>query len=210
MTVSEDRKLETLNDHYKDTFSHQLNYLKQRNRLFFYLLVVLTLMFFQVVSPSESDTIISKFVSKKIGEDVVLKTSFVRGMLWFALLSLVLRYCQTTVHIERQYIYVHKLEKEVAAFYPNSVAFTREGKSYRKDYPILSDWADILYVWVFPVLLLIFITVKIFTEFPASTDKSELLNRIKESPVWVVSLIFCLMTWVTTIFYIQFRFKLKT
>jgi len=74
MALSEDKKLEILNDHYKDTFSHILNYLKQRDRLFLYLLLVLTVMFLQVVSPSESDAVISKFISRHVG-DVIINTS---------------------------------------------------------------------------------------------------------------------------------------
>ena len=155
-------------------------------------------MFLQAVSPSESDAVISKLISKKVGEGVVINTSFIRGMVWFVLLSLVIRYCQTVVLIERQYAYLHRLEEELADFCSTVVAFTREGKSYLKNYPKLSDWAHALYIWVFPALLLIFVTAKIWIEFP---DNKQI------SLVWVVSLVFCLMIWVTTGLYLFFRFQ---
>ena len=99
MDISEDKKLEVLNDHYKDTFSHIRSYLKQRDRFFAYLLLVLVIMFLQVVSPGESDAVISKLIAEKAGKSVVINTAFIRGMLWFVLLSLVIRYYQITVDI---------------------------------------------------------------------------------------------------------------
>ena len=196
MALSDDKKLEILNDHYKDTFSHILNYLKRRDRLFFYLLVVLTIMFLQVVDPDESENILSGWVKKNIGEGIVINISFIDGVIWFVLLSLVLKYCQTTVLIERQYAYLHKLEGELSFFSQSGIAFTREGKSYLKSYPKLSDWAHWLYTWGFPALLLVFVTLKLAIEFPGK-------NQI--SVAWGFSLIFCLMIWVTAILYLIFR-----
>jgi len=119
-----------------------------------------------------------------------------RGMVWFILLSLTIRYYQTTVLIERQYAYLHKLGEELADFFPGAIAFTREGKSYLENYPKLSDWAHTLYTWVFPVLLLIFVTAKIRIEY-------------QRSLAWVISLVFCLMVWVTTYLYLFWVIRLK-
>lgn len=197
MTVSEDKKLEILNDHYKDTFLHIQNTIKTRDRLFFYLLLILTAMYFQMASPQEFDDAISKFFSGKLN-GAKLNVTVARGMVWFLLLSVVLRYCQTVVGLERQYSYIHKLEKELAKFYPSEVAFTREGVSYLKDYPRLSDWAHILYTWVFPAFLLVTITAKIYIEFPGKDDSLHFV-------VWGVSLVFCLIIGITMGFYLGFR-----
>ncbi|MBC8230443.1 hypothetical protein H8E77_12925 [bacterium] len=205
MALSDDKKLEILNDHYKDTFSHIRNAIKTRDRLFFYLLLVLTIMYFQMVSPSEFDNAISKFISQKLN-GVTLNITFIRGMIWFVLLSIVLRYCQTVVGIERQYSYIHKLEKELTKFYPSEVTFTREGVSYLKNYPRLSDWAHILYTWVFPVFLLATITAKIYIEFPSQKQTSPDNNQL-HFVVWGASLVFGLMVWITIGFYLYFRFQ---
>ena len=200
MSVSDDKKFEILNDHYKDTFTHAISYRKQRDRLFLYLLLVLALMFLEVSSPDKSYAFISGLLSNKLGKGIELGASFINGLVWFFLLSLVLKYFQIVVVMERQYAYLHKLEKELTYNYLSGIPFTREGKSYLGNYPILSDWADILYVWVFPLLLLFFISVKIVIEFP---DDGEL------SFVWGISLVFCLMIWVTSILYLLFRYNLK-
>ena len=40
----------------------------------------------------------------------------------------------------------------------------REGREYLKNYPVLSDWAHIIYTWIFPILLIVIISVKIIME----------------------------------------------
>ena len=188
-------KLEILNDHYKDTFSYQIGYLKRRDRLSLYLLLTLMIMFLEVMSPSGTETIISKLISNYLGNGVSLETSLVRCLFWFFLFGLVVRYCQIVVLVEEQYSYLHELEKELTSFFSSGIPFTREGKSYLKDYPTLSNWSDILYTWVFPATLLLFTGTKIQIEFP-----NEFFNF-----TWIVSVLFCLMIWLTIAFYLRFQ-----
>ena len=188
-------KLEILNDHYKDTFSYQIGYLKRRDRLSLYLLLTLMIMFLEVMSPSGTETIISKLISNYLGNGVSLETSLVRCLFWFFLFGLVVRYCQIVVLVEEQYSYLHELEKELTSFFSSGIPFTREGKSYLKDYPTLSNWSDILYTWVFPATLLLFTGAKIQIEFP-----NEFFNF-----TWIVSALFCLMIWLTIAFYLHFQ-----
>lgn len=200
MTASYDKRFEILNDHYKETCSYLATYRKQRDRFFLYLLLVLAIMFLQMSSPDKSYALISGLLSKSMGEAIHLGQSFVKGLVWFFLLSLVLKYFQIVVVIERQYVYLHKLECELKRHFASGIPFTREGKSYLKNYPKLSDWADILYVWVFPALLLFFISAKIVIELPG--EGQPYIG-------WVISLLLCLMIWVTSILYLLFRFNLK-
>ena len=200
MTASYDKRFEILNDHYRETCSYLATYRKQRDRFFLYLLIVLGIMFLQMSSPDKSYALISGLLSKSVRESIHLDQSFIRGLVWFFLLSLVLKYFQIVVLIERQYAYVHKLENELTIHFSSDIPFTREGKSYLKHYPKLSDWADILYVWFFPAMLLFFVSAKIVIEFP--TDG-------KPDLVWGISFLMCLMIWVTSILYLLFRINLK-
>jgi hypothetical protein len=189
-------KLEILHDHYKDTFSHQLGYLKRRNRFSLYLFLALVIMFLEVTSPNGTETIISKLISEYLGDSVSLETDFVRCLTWLFLFGLVVQYCQTTVSVERQYVYLHKLEKELTPFFSSKIPFTREGESYLKNYPMLSNWIDILYKWVFPVVLVAFTGVKLlWIEFP--NDGFNL--------AWIISVVFCLMVWITIGIYFVFN-----
>ena len=191
MTLS---KLDILNDHYKDTFSHQQGYLKRRDRFSLYLFLVLVIMFLEVVSPSGTETVISKLTSKYL-DGVSLETSFVRCLMWLFLFGLVVRYYQTVVSVERQYAYLHKLEREITTFFSSEIPFTREGKSYLKNYPMFSGWIDFLYRWVFPATLMLFTGVKLWSEH----------SNAGFNLVWIVSVVFCLMIWVTTGIYFVFN-----
>jgi|RhiMetdeSRZDD1v2_1073273.scaffolds.fasta_scaffold159700_2 hypothetical protein len=59
---TDDTKLQILNDHYKDSFTHLRDYLKLRDWLFFLILIVMTLMSFQLYSPRESREVIYQFL----------------------------------------------------------------------------------------------------------------------------------------------------
>lgn len=170
----EDTKLQILHDHYKDTFAHLQNHLKTRDRLFFFILVVVTLLLFQVFSPQEAGDAISQFVSQRLELKEPIDISIIGSVIWFSLLAIALRYFQTVVHIERQYAYIHGLEEQLSPNFDNK-AFTREGKSYLSDYPLFSSWAHTLYTIVFPILLLVIVGVKIFSEWASSEHLSSTL-----------------------------------
>jgi len=162
--LTEDTKFQALYDHYKDTFDGIRNHIKFRDRLFALILVVVTLMLFQVFSPQESNKAISQLVSAKLGLQIAIDVSFLGSVIWFSLLSLVIRYFQTAVYIERQYDYIHQVEDSLGAHYDGKT-FTREGKAYLKNYPLFSNWAWVLYTIIFPLLLLLVVSAKILNEF---------------------------------------------
>lgn len=132
---TEDTKFQILSDHYIDSFSYLQKILKQRDRFFFLILIVVTLMLFQIYSPTDSGKALSQFVTNELELEDSIDISFIGSIIWFLLLSFVVRYFQTVVNIERQYKYIHQLEDQLSPFYNND-AFTREGKSYSSNYPL--------------------------------------------------------------------------
>jgi hypothetical protein len=111
---TDDVKFQVLYDHYKDTFSHIREYLKLRDWLFVFILAVLTLMAFQVLSPRESGEAISQFIAKKLELNKSIDVSSVESVIWFSLLSLILRYFQVTALVERQHTYIHSIEEQIS------------------------------------------------------------------------------------------------
>lgn len=168
-------KLQILHEHYKDTFSHIQQYLKLRDKLLLLILGVITLMLFQVYSPAQSGEAVSQFIAKHLELKSPIDIEFFGSLIWFALLSLVVRYFQTVVHIERQYSYIHCIEDLLSPCY-ESKAFTREGKSYLTNYSLFSNWVWILYTIIFPILLLIVIVFKIVSELQSAKGISWLLS----------------------------------
>lgn len=159
-----DTKLQVLADHYKDTFNFQQSILKRRDKLFLVVLCILILMLFQLYTPKEASYFITDFVSNKLKIETPMNLLFVQSIIWFGLLAATLKYFQSVILIERQYNYIHQLEEQISKEYEKK-AFTREGKSYIKDYPIILNWASFLYTIIFPVILLIISISKIINEF---------------------------------------------
>ena len=158
-----DAKLQILAKHYKNTFDFLQDNLKQRNRLFLYVLSILILMLFQLYTPQEASTLISQFISSKLNISTSMNILFIHSIIWFCLFATTLKYFQSVVSVERRYNYIHQLEEQLSKEYDKN-AFTREGDSYLKDYPIFLNWASCLYTVFFPVILLTISTSKIITE----------------------------------------------
>ena len=195
-----DTKLQILADHYKNTFDLLQDSLKQRNRLFLYVLCILILMLFQLYTPQEASHLIAQFISSKLNISTQMNTLFIQSIIWFGLLATTLRYFQSVVFIERQYNYIHQLENSLSKEYENN-AFTREGDSYLEDYPALLNWASCLYTIIFPVILLIISSLKIISECR--------MLGFREILIWFNATIFLFITISVILYLIVLHFKKK-
>jgi len=162
--MNDDKKIELLCDHYKDTFLHIKDALKQRDRFFLFVVLLIVLFLFQLYSPKNFGESLSALISSQIGISNKIDLTFVSSLLWFLLLASSIKYYQTVVFIERQYKYLHSLEDYINPFFDGK-AFIREGRSYLSNYPIFSHWSSFLYTWFYPVLLIIILLIKLVSEF---------------------------------------------
>ena len=152
MYSSSDKKLDILNDHYKDTFSHLVSYRKQRDRLLLYLLGVVMILLLYQLFPDKTVDIISTVASDKA--DVDLNLSDIDKILLVMIPVLIFyfiiarRYWQVWNLIEQQYNYLEKIEIELASLYASGIPFTRESKfSYKGKN--LSMWSNEHYNRIF-------------------------------------------------------------
>lgn len=163
---NEETKLTILNDHYKETVADFKQTGKSRDSNFLAMLVLIGVMAFQYVSPNQSQSLLTQIAHKKLGIDAALSVNFLGSLIWFALLYASVRYFQAVINLEKNYNYTHDLEEQLSKYYDGK-AFTREGKSYLKNYPIFSEWLHIVYRSIFPALLAATITIKIIGEWQA-------------------------------------------
>lgn len=161
--LSKEARFNTIASHYKDTFDIHLLTIKDRNKLFFYLLIILAVFVIQFKDSSFVQQVCTELLKKNIGT-IDEFSKFIPVLIWFLLMGISLRYFQINVQIERQYAYLHALENELNGYFIDSVAFTREGKSYLSNYPTFFNWFSILYTWIFPLSLLILIILRIYTD----------------------------------------------
>lgn len=169
--LTDDTKLTILNDHYKETVADFKKTGKSRDNNFLAMLILLGVMAFQFVSPAHSQSVLTQIAHNKLGVDANLSVNFLGSLVWFALLYVAIRYFQAVINLEKQYNYSHDLEELLSKNYDGK-AFTREGKSYLKNYPIFSDWVHIVYRTIFPLLLLVAVLVKIVGEWSADSHST--------------------------------------
>ncbi|KKL58030.1 hypothetical protein LCGC14_2229480 [marine sediment metagenome] len=157
-------KLQVLSAHYTHTFDFLQSHLKKRDRLFLCVLIILIVMLFQLYTPQEASNFISQLITNKFKLSTAINFLYIQSIIWFVLLAVIVKYFQSVVFIERQYNYIHSLEKLLSKEYEKK-AFTREGESYLKDYPLFLNWASFLYTMLFPAILITVIFGKIISEF---------------------------------------------
>lgn len=150
--------------HYKDTYEIHLASIKQRDTLFYALLVILALFSLQVTSTDMVNSALSSYVNKQLDISIDKNSNLFGTLLWFLLFGFSSKYYQTVIQIERQYDYIHHLEEIVSSKYPRTRAFTREGKSYLNEYPLFSNWIWFLYTLAFPLIILLCISIRIYGE----------------------------------------------
>ncbi len=162
--TSDEAKFNNLCSHYKDTYEIHLKSIKQRDTLFYALLVILALFSLQVTSAELVNSALSGYVNKQLDISIDKNSNLFGTLLWLLLFGFSSRYYQTVIQIERQYGYIHHLEELISKKYPNTRAFTREGKSYLDEYPIFSNWIWLLYTLAFPLIILTCIVIRILGE----------------------------------------------
>ena len=159
---------EKLCEHYRDTFEGHVTTLDTRNRLFFFLLISVGLFTINITAADFSAAVISQVVENSARIKLGSGPEVFSSLLWLVVAGMAIRYFQLAVQIERQYAYLHALEVEINKHYQEgSSAFTREGVSYNKNYPIFSSWLHFVYTKVFPTLLAAIAIANIFNEINA-------------------------------------------
>jgi len=165
MTVSDEIRLEVLHDHYKDSFNLIREREKQRDRLFLIIITLIGLLYFELAYPEMVKHIIRQAEAGGVTVDLsAVPISIFLSVTWTILFALALRYCQSSILIERQYDYLHTVENQLAKIAGNDSMFQREGKSYLDQYPVFSNWAWIFYTMLFPAIILLVVIMALLLE----------------------------------------------
>ncbi len=149
------KSLEILHDHYKETCARIWEQEKQRDRFFLSVIGLLGLLFIEVQYPNDIQALLKTIKTPAAEVNFsILPVSIITSITWTVLLIIILRYCQVSIMIERQYKYLHKLEDAIGVFFRN-IIFNREGKAYLKNYPVFLNMVWIFYTMLFPLTIII-------------------------------------------------------
>lgn len=156
-------KLDLYYDHYKDSFDQIKSNIIRREHFF----LVAVLSFFGsvlvTVNPSFIEEISNAFGKSQLGIDLHLTVYTVNSLLIFLSLWYIVRYYQSVLSIENLYSYIHQLEAKLCALIKD-FEICREGKSYLASYPILKSCIHFFYFTIFPSIIIIAYSTKIYWE----------------------------------------------
>lgn len=173
-------------DHYKDSFEQQKGYIKERDRLTLYLIVLVAVIFLLDANRSLLMDVSTTFQEQKIGKAVV-DFKIIASILYFAFMWLSMRYYQINLTIEKAYSYIKLCEDRLSA--KGEYRINREGGDYLKNYPWLKWVAHRIYVFLFPLLIIVASIVSIVQEC-CCDDTNRLINILFLSIVVVLSLLY--------------------
>jgi hypothetical protein len=163
-----------LYDHYKDTYTSIRERERERDKLFLLLIGIFALLALQVVYPLQFGGVVETITlgNTKLSLGAASAAALLTST-WLLLSAIALRYGQRVVWVERQYDYLHILEKRVGRLLNEESIFGREGAAYLKGAPFFQDWTWLLYVLLFPIVgisvaSILLIVEWIYLDYPAA------------------------------------------
>lgn len=161
-----DTKLNILHDHYKESFLYIRDREKQRDRLFLFIIALIGILFLEIQYAEIFPNIFKNINLKSFNLNLSTIPIFVfLSITWTYLFVLILKYCQIAIGIEKQYEYLHILEKKISNIFNDKEIYNREGRAYLKNYPIFSEFAWIFYVLVFPIIAILSTALLLYLEW---------------------------------------------
>ena len=161
--------LDVLYDHYKETFTLSKEAQSRRNKSFIVLCGLEAVSFLVLVRPEKAFEIIMNGINKELDLTLQVSNTIIQTLLWLLIAYVMIRYIQDTLYVERQYIYLDKLEKAISSNMKINI-FTREGENYQNNYPMVLNFIDLFYKMLMPLFLVIINTVRIHKEWITSEN----------------------------------------
>lgn len=155
-TVSAEQRLEVLHDHFKETFARQRELERSRDRLFLWVILLFGVLSVEIGYPAEFTGSVQTV--SLLGTEIDLAKLPLAALLsttWVLTFAITLRYCQTSIFIDRQYRYVHTLEEHISPMVGGGDLYRREGEVYLRGYPLLFNVAYYAYIIIFPIILIL-------------------------------------------------------
>jgi len=186
-------KLNILHDHYKDSFSYIREHEKLRDKLFYLIILLFGTLAFQIQYPINFQNTIQAINILKINFDLrIVPLQAILSLTWTFIFVLLIKYYQTTIIIERQYPYLHKIENKISELLEEKEIYCREGYNYLSKYPIFSYWTWIFYTFLMPIVFFIVTILLVFNEY---------LNLKYPTYFKIYDLIIALLITITLILY---------
>lgn len=158
-------KLNLLHDHFKDSFIYIREREKLRDKLFYIIISLFGILAFQIQYPINFHNALTTISILETNFDLrIVPLQAILSLTWTFIFVLLMKYYQTTINIERQYPYLHKIEEKISELLEDKEIYCREGYEYLNKYPVFSDWTWIFYTYIMPLVFLSTTIILVYNE----------------------------------------------
>ena len=160
--------LDVLYDHYKETVSLSKEAQGRRNKSFLVLCILEAFSFLILIRPEKAFELILDGINIELDRSFQISNTIIQTLLWLLIAYVMIRYIQDVLYVERQYIYLDKLEKAISGNMTVNI-FTREGDHYLHNYPMVLNFIDLFYKMLMPIFFGVINIVRIYKEWKSVT-----------------------------------------
>lgn len=160
--------LDVLYDHYKETVSLSKEAQGRRNKSFLVLCILEAFSFLILIRPEKAFELILDGINIELDRSLQISNTIIQTLLWLLIAYVMIRYIQDILYVERQYIYLDKLEKAISSNMTVNI-FTREGDHYLHNYPMVLNFIDLFYKMLMPIFFGAINLVRIYKEWKSVT-----------------------------------------
>lgn len=157
-------KLQLYYDYYKETCSLSKEAQSRRNRNYVILCILEALSFLFLIKPDTALEVLAIGIYAQLNTTLVVGKGILQTLLWLLIAYVLIRYCQDTLYVERQYMCLDRIEKEISQLM-GGIPFDREGVGYLKAFPMVLNFIDLFYKMFSPILFLVINLVHIISEW---------------------------------------------
>lgn len=147
-------------DHYKETYAVILNNYKDRERYFCLSILLLLVGLINMISPEKTAELVNGFSFGDYKISMSLNFKIIYTLIWVIIFYVTMRYFQINFYLNKLYPYISELEIKINRVTKGNF-INREGKNYNDNYPVFSDWVDLIYTKLIPFSYLCIGLVKI-------------------------------------------------
>ena len=144
---------EILYDHYKESVNEIKKQENKRNKLFILVLIHIFILFLISYRPESMCKVFSDFLMDQWKIGFYFSINTIQIIIMVSMLYCVVRYYQINVYIDKNYPYIHRLEKELSQ--DIGKCFGKEGQNYLNDYPKTQNIVYYSYKYIFPILFIL-------------------------------------------------------
>lgn len=170
MLVEKDTILETYYDHYKETSTLSKEAQSRRNKNFAILCVLEAVSFLMTRNPDLICGLLNDAAKEELETTIQVSNGIMQTLIWVLIAYVLVRYVQDVLYVERQYVYLDKLEKKINEFVGDDI-FSLEGDYYLDNYPVVLNFVDLFYKFFSPILFTLINVVHIIEEWRTVSSK---------------------------------------